>query len=73
MPRLNPITSEMLYRLHTLSQRYVRLHLQPAGRIRRAAREHNAIYRAWADEDPQETGRRLRAHIEETRNELALA
>jgi len=73
VPRLNPVTSEMLYRLHTLSQRYVRLHLQPAGRIRRAAREHNAIYRAWADEDAQETGRRLRAHIEETRNELALA
>ena len=71
VPRLNPVTSEMLYRLHTLSQRYVRLHLQPAGRVKRAAREHGAIFRAWVDEDGHETGRRLRAHIEETRNELA--
>jgi DNA-binding GntR family transcriptional regulator len=71
VPRLNPVTSEMLYRLHTLSQRYVRLHLQPAGRIKRAAREHGAIFRAWVDEDGHETGRRLRAHIEDTRNELA--
>jgi DNA-binding GntR family transcriptional regulator len=70
VPRLNPVTGEMLYRLHTLSQRYVRLHLQPAGRIKRAAREHGAIFKAWADEDGHETGRRLRAHIEEIRNEL---
>ena len=61
----------MLYRLHTLSQRYVRLHLQPAGRIKRAAREHSAIYRAWVNVDGVESGRLLRAHIEETRNELA--
>ncbi len=71
VPRLNPVTSEVLYRLHTLSQRYVRLHLQPAGRIRRAAREHNAIYRAWAQRNGAATARLLRAHLEETRDELA--
>jgi DNA-binding GntR family transcriptional regulator len=71
VPRLNPVTAEMLYRLHTLSQRYVRHHLQPAGRSRRAAREHNAIYRAWAARDGARTNRLLRAHIEETREELA--
>jgi DNA-binding GntR family transcriptional regulator len=64
------VTSEVLYRLHTLSQRYVRLHLQAAGRSKRAIREHSAIYRAWADEDGHETERRLCAHIEETRQEL---
>src|SRR5438552_18953182 len=41
-----PVTSEVLYRLHTLSERYVRLHLQPAGRVTRAAREHHEIGRA---------------------------
>jgi DNA-binding GntR family transcriptional regulator len=71
VPRLNPVTSEMLYRLHTLSQRYVRLHLQPAGRARRAAREHNAIYRAWAQRNGAATARLLRAHIAETRDELS--
>lgn len=70
VPRVNPVTSEVLYRLHTLSQRYVRLHLQGAGRTRRAAREHSAIYRAWAEPDAEETRRLVRAHIEETRDEL---
>ena len=70
VPRLNPVTSEVLYRLHTLSQRYVRLHLRPAGRIKRAAREHNAIYRAWARRDARQTERSLRTHIRETRDEL---
>ncbi len=70
VPRLNPVTAEMLYRLHTLSQRYVRLHLQPAGRIWRAAREHNAIYRAWRERNGAATARLLRVHIEETREEL---
>ena len=70
VPRLNPVTSEVLYRLHTLSQRYVRLHLQPAGRARRAAREHTAIYRAWSEREVDQTRRLVRAHIEETREEL---
>jgi DNA-binding GntR family transcriptional regulator len=70
VPRLNPVTSEVLYRLHTLSQRYVRLHLQEAGRVKRAAREHAAIYKAWSAEDAEETRRLVRAHIEETREEL---
>jgi DNA-binding GntR family transcriptional regulator len=70
LPRLNPVTSEVLYRLHTLSQRYVRLHLQPAGRTKRAAREHTAIYRAWSQQQVEQTRRLVRAHIEETREEL---
>jgi DNA-binding GntR family transcriptional regulator len=70
VPRVNPVTSEVLYRLHTLSQRYVRLHLQGAGRAKRATREHSAIYRAWAEQDVEETRRLVRAHIEETRDEL---
>jgi DNA-binding GntR family transcriptional regulator len=70
VPRLNPVTAEVLYRLHTLSQRYVRLHLQAAGRIRRAAREHAALLRAWAQQDGERTRRLARAHIEETRDEV---
>ncbi|HYL70847.1 MAG TPA: GntR family transcriptional regulator [Candidatus Dormibacteraeota bacterium] len=70
VPRVNPVTSEVLYRLHTLSQRYVRLHLQGAGRVRRAAREHAAIYKVWAEQDAEATRRLVRAHIEETRDEL---
>jgi DNA-binding GntR family transcriptional regulator len=70
VPRLQPVTFEILNRLHTLSQRYVRLHLVPAGRVRRATREHNALHAAWAAGDAKKAARLTQAHIEETRDEL---
>jgi len=71
VPRVQPVTHEILGRLHTLSQRYVRMHLLPAGRVRRAIREHVALHRAWAAGKARETGLLARTHIEETRDELA--
>ena len=72
VPHLNPVTSQILGRLHTLSQRYVRLHLTSAvGRVKRANREHSAIYVAWAGKKDREVARLVRAHIEETSQELA--
>lgn len=71
VPRMQPVSADVLYRLHTLSQRYVRLHLQHAGRTRRANREHTALYDAWAQRQGKQAERLLRAHIEETRDELS--
>jgi DNA-binding GntR family transcriptional regulator len=71
VPRVQPVTAEILYRLHTLAQRYVRFHLLAAGRVRRANREHAALYQAWAAGKAREAQRLARAHIEETRGELA--
>jgi DNA-binding GntR family transcriptional regulator len=73
VPRLQPVTFEMLTRLHTLSQRYVRIHLVPDGRVRRARREHEALYEAWVARKSNEARRLTRQHIEETRDELATA
>jgi len=73
VPRLHPLTADTLQRLHTLSQRYIRLHLQLRGRTRRANREHAAIFQAWAARKRKETERLVRTHIEETRDELAAA
>ena len=70
VPRLHPVTTDVLYRLHTLSQRYVRLHLQHAGRKRRANREHTALHDAWNARQGKLAERLVRAHIEETRDEL---
>jgi DNA-binding GntR family transcriptional regulator len=70
VPHLNPVTTDTLYRLHTLSQRYVRMHLQDAGRTQRANREHTALYTAWAAKRGKDAERLTRAHIEETRDEL---
>ncbi len=71
LPRLHPVTHEILSRLHTMSQRYVRMHLKPAGRTGRATREHNALFEAWAEGDAREAGHLTQKHVEETRDELA--
>lgn len=70
-PRIQPVTSETLVRLHTLAQRYVRMHLQRAGRVKRAIKEHTSLYEAWAAQDAKEARRLCQAHIEETQNELS--
>jgi DNA-binding GntR family transcriptional regulator len=71
VPKRQPVTFETLSRLHTMSQRYVRMHLMPAGRMRRATREHNALYEAWAAGEAREASRQTQLHIEETRDELS--
>jgi DNA-binding GntR family transcriptional regulator len=71
LPHRQPMTSEILSRLHVQSQRYVRMHLVPAGRVRRATDEHNALYEAWARGDSREASQLTAQHIEETRGELA--
>lgn len=71
VPRSQPVSHEILTRLHTLSRRYVRMHLAPAGRMRRATREHNGLYAAWATGDARNSRRLTQRHIEETRDELA--
>jgi DNA-binding GntR family transcriptional regulator len=73
VPRLHPVSNDVLFRLHTLSQRYVRLHLQDTGRTRRANKEHTALYEAWAVRKPRDAERLVRVHIEETREELTAA
>jgi DNA-binding GntR family transcriptional regulator len=54
-----------------MSQRYVRMHLKPAGRTGRATREHSALFEAWAEGDSREAGQLTQKHVEETRDELS--
>src|SRR6202012_3031109 len=71
VPRLQPVTAEVLGRLHNLSQRYVRMHLLPRGRVKRATKEHSALFEAWASGKTAEVTRLSHAHIETTREDLA--
>ncbi|QJR15344.1 GntR family transcriptional regulator [Usitatibacter palustris] len=70
VPRLQPVAADVLLRLHTLSRRYVAVHLMPAGRAKRASKEHKALFAAWAAGKAKEAERLTRAHIEETRQDL---
>ena len=71
VPRLQPVTAEILSRLHTLSQRYVRMHLLPPGRVKRATQEHTDLYEAWIAGNTDEAIRLTHGHIETTRDDLA--
>jgi DNA-binding GntR family transcriptional regulator len=71
VPALQPVTAEVLGRLHTLSQRYVQMHLSPRGRTRRATREHAALLEAWVAGKHRQVAQLTRAHIESTREDLA--
>jgi DNA-binding GntR family transcriptional regulator len=71
VPRLQPVTAEVLGRLHTLSQRYVRMHLLPRGRVKRATKEHTSLFEAWTQGKTAEVTRLTHAHIETTREDLA--
>lgn len=70
VPRLQPVTSETLLRLHTLSQRYVQMHLRPVGRLKRATREHTALFEAWSAGKAKEARTLITAHIEDSYAEL---
>ena len=69
--RLQPIAAEILSRLHTLSQRYVRMHLLPPGRVQRATQEHTALFNAWTSGKQDEVVTLSLAHIQTTRDDLA--
>lgn len=69
-PSNQPLTVTILQRLHVLSERYVRKHLEPLGRDERANDEHRQMLEAWLARD----GKRIRAltiqHIKKTMDDL---
>lgn len=71
IPRLQPIAADILSRLHTLSQRYIRMHLLPPGRVNRAHQEHTDLHNAWMVGHRDEVMRLTQAHIDTTREDLA--
>ena len=73
VPRLQPVASEILGRLHTLAQRYVQAHLRPEGRVKRASREHATLLKIWCAGKSKQVRDLMHGHIESTREDLARA
>ncbi len=65
-----PVTFQLLTRLLILSERYVRMHLEPKGREDRAKREHRAILDAWTAGDTPLVEGLIREHIQATLDDL---
>jgi DNA-binding GntR family transcriptional regulator len=71
VPRLQPVATEIVSRLLTISQRYAQVHLTVPGRPARAIEEHTEIFRAWAEGRSADLAALIRLHIEETREDMA--
>lgn len=72
-PTRQPLTHEVLQRLLTLAQRYVRLHLEPHGRSSRADREHETLLAAWMAGKAARAEELVRGHIQSTYDDLVRA
>lgn len=70
-PGAGPLTSSIAARLHIISDRYVKAHLEPAGRSRRAAIEHQDIFDAWIARRAKDLKSLIRRHIQITMKDLS--
>jgi DNA-binding GntR family transcriptional regulator len=57
------VTIQLMERLHLLAERYVRAHLEPQGRDRRARAEHAALLKCWLAGDLVAVRRQVSGHI----------
>jgi DNA-binding GntR family transcriptional regulator len=57
------VTIQLMERLHLLAERYVRAHLEPQGRDRRARTEHAALLKCWLAGDLVAVRRQVSGHI----------
>ena len=71
-PCRQPITIGILERLHVLSERYVRKHLEDLGRDKRANDEHRLLLEAWLAAADDKLVELLRIHIGQTLEDLRL-
>ena len=70
VPSGQSLTVGIVERLQVLAERYVRKHLEIAGRPARARREHAALLAAWLKRDAGEVARLTRRHIAATLRDL---
>jgi DNA-binding GntR family transcriptional regulator len=66
------LTVRIVERLQVLAERYVRRHLEPAGRIDRARLEHSALLAAWLKRDGTAVAKLTRHHVARTLSDLKL-
>lgn len=69
-PSQQLITLNFLERLHVLSERYVRKHLEPLGRDERANEEHRQMLDVWLARDVDQLRELTIAHIQKTLDDL---
>lgn len=69
-PSGQAITTQLLERLHVLSERYVRKHLEPLGRDERAISEHDELLHLWLARDGKGVAKSVQVHVKQTLADL---
>lgn len=69
-PAGREVTAGILARLHVLSERYVRVHLEPSGRDERANEEHRHLLDRWLERDALAVAALTRDHLGRTLADL---
>jgi DNA-binding GntR family transcriptional regulator len=66
------VTIQLIERLQLIAERYVRAHLEPQGRERRARAEHAGLLKAWLAGDAAAVQRKVEIHISGALEDLRL-
>jgi DNA-binding GntR family transcriptional regulator len=69
-PAAGRLTLSLIDRLNLIADRYVRLHLEPAGRSHRATAEHRDLLECWIAGDARRIERLSKSHIRDTLTDL---
>jgi DNA-binding GntR family transcriptional regulator len=69
-PLARPLTIQIIERLNLISERYVRKHLEPAGRDDRAHKEHLAMLELWSQGQANAVAGMMHDHIASTLADL---
>ncbi|GAB2862121.1 GntR family transcriptional regulator [Pseudoduganella ginsengisoli] len=69
-PLGRPLTIQIIERLNIMSERYVRKHLEPAGRDDRAHKEHLAMLELWSEGKAKAVASMMHDHIASTLEDL---
>ena len=69
-PAGREVTAEILARLHVVSERYVRVHLQPSGRDEQANEEHRHLLASWLGREEGAVAELTRGHLGRTLADL---
>jgi DNA-binding GntR family transcriptional regulator len=69
-PLARPLTVQIIERLNIISERYVRKHLEPAGREDRAHKEHQAMLELWSQGKAKAVAAMMHDHIASTLEDL---
>lgn len=69
-PAKRSVTQNVLLKLHLLSERYVRKHLEPPNREESAFHEHQLIFDAWMARDAKLVKKLIKDHTKGTLDDL---